>query len=193
MGRPRAPIALSLQRASPEENSPVRRGCRQSLPTNAARQEDATAIKASEESILVTCPNCGQSVREGQRFCSACGTDVPAALHSAQTAYAPQEEQPSAYAYNQPASYGYDAMPAEERAGGGRIVIIAGAVILAMCCALAFGFFIGLEASCVLPGNNCGGSAPSAPATRAPEILVLLPLAYYIIALVRRAASRRAV
>jgi hypothetical protein len=142
---------------------------------------------------LVTCPNCGQSVREGQRFCGACGTDVPAALHPAQTAYAAQEEQPSAYAYSQPANYGYDAMPAEERSGGGRMVIIAGAVILAMCCALAFGFFVGLEASCVLPGNNCGGSQPIAAPTRAPDILVLLPLAYYLVATLRRAALHRSV
>ncbi len=110
---------------------------------------------------MITCPNCGNPVRETQQFCGNCGTDVHAALAASSTP-APAAEEPTApYAYSQPASsgYGYEYQPPAPSAGGGnRMLIIGAAIVLVACCMFACGLVFGFE---IIPDLlGLGGSAP---------------------------------
>ncbi|MDE3091765.1 MAG: zinc-ribbon domain-containing protein [Chloroflexota bacterium] len=98
---------------------------------------------------MITCPNCGNPVREAQQFCGSCGTDVHAALAAASHAATPTvgEEQPAPYAYPQAPGYGYEYEAPAQSPGGSRIVIIGIAIIVVACCMCAAGLLVGLEAS----------------------------------------------
>lgn len=125
---------------------------------------------------MITCPNCGQSVREGQRFCGACGTDVQAAVQaSAPTTYSEDQGMPYAYNASTP-SLGYEAPP--ESPATGRIVIIAAALILAICCAFACGIVFGFE---LIPDIlGLGGAAGPKP-TVTPTPSSMLPILHLLI------------
>jgi uncharacterized membrane protein YvbJ len=127
---------------------------------------------------LVTCPNCGNSVRESEQFCGNCGTDVHAALAAASHTPPIGEEHDTPYAYSQPTGYGYEYQPPEP-AGRSRLVIIGIAIIVVACCMCAAGFLVGLEASCYLPGNNCGIATPVLKPTVTPASW--LPIIQYFI------------
>ena len=130
---------------------------------------------------MVTCPNCGQSVREGQRFCGTCGTDVQAALRATAPVSSTTEDQSVPYAYTQPTTgYGYEAPPAETPLGG-RMIIIAGALILAICCAFACGLVFGFEIIPDLLGMGAGGPPATPRPTSAPTPSSLLPIIYHMI------------
>lgn len=141
---------------------------------------------------MVTCPNCGAAVRESQRFCGTCGTDVPAALAAAapsSRATAPMSgEQSSPYAYQSESGYGqsqvpyssYDPSFASPPPAGGRMMIIAGAIILALCCAFACGLIFGFELIPDLLGMGASTPVPPRP-TSAPTPSSLLPVIRYFI------------
>jgi hypothetical protein len=132
---------------------------------------------------LITCPNCGNAVRETQQFCGNCGTDVHAAL--AAQAAPPITEQPSQYAYPQTPSYGYEypqqypQQPAQPSPSG-RIVVIAVIGIVALCCAFFCGLVFGFE---IIPDLLGIGSVPApAPTPRpSPTPSSLLPIIHYLI------------
>ncbi len=161
---------------------------------------------------MVTCPNCGTSVRAGQRFCGNCGTDVQAAM-SASTPRASEPPRSSEtpdmpYAYSQPSggyaqqgggyapSGGYGQSSSSSSSnydygnqslmGGstppGRMIIIAGALILAVCCAFACGLVFGFE---IIPDIlGIGGAAAPTPALRPtviPTPSTMLPLLHLLI------------
>ena len=129
---------------------------------------------------MITCPNCGQSVRESQRFCGTCGTDVQAALSAASPGRAAADEPGMPYAYSQPSGYGYEnQLPPEQPRG--RMFVIAAALILAVCCAFACGLVFGFE---IIPDLlGIGGAAPAT--TPRPGITPtpssLLPILQYLI------------
>ena len=136
--------------------------------------------------MTTTCPNCGQPVREGQRFCGACGTDVPAALNAAaasrssgeSTSYGGESSSPDAY--SQPPDYGYVTPPSNDPPAGRRLLIIAGALILAICCAFACGLLFGFELIPDLLG--IGGAAGPAPRpTTVPTPSTWLPVLHYLL------------
>lgn len=128
---------------------------------------------------MTTCPKCGSLVREGQKFCGVCGAEVkraPAATPApaspppssspptpGRARPAPNEEPPISSDYPQEApDYEYqDEM--EETPRPGRLILVAGVLVVAVCCALALGILVGLEASCYLPGNTCGTPVPTLP------------------------------
>ncbi len=159
---------------------------------------------------MVTCPNCGTSVRAGQRFCGNCGTDIQAAL-SASTPR-PSETPDMPYAYPQaqgygqqgpgygssgapqtggygPAQgyghsgsygYGYESQPL----GGippGRWIIIGAALLLAVCCAFACGLVFGFEIiPDVLGLGAAAGATPTIRPTVTPTPASFLPLWHLI-------------
>jgi uncharacterized membrane protein YvbJ len=120
---------------------------------------------------LITCPNCGNPVREGQQFCGSCGTDVQAALAAAAAApAAPAAEEPAGtpYAYSQPptAGYGYDYQPPLKSSGGNsRLIIIGAAIILVACCMFACGLVFGFEIIPDILGVGAGAATPKATPT----------------------------
>jgi hypothetical protein len=122
---------------------------------------------------LVTCPNCGQPVRESQRYCGACGTDVHVSFAVATPASAPGDDQASPYAYAQPSGYGYETQPAEPPAAG-RMAIVVGILILSVCCAFACGLVFGFE---IIPTMFGLGTVPAGKPTPTPtpSSLNLLP------------------
>lgn len=118
------------------------------------------------------CPNCGQSVREGQKYCGACGANVEAARpQPASAPPGPQQEFPYAYP---PSAYASEPA-APESPPPGRILIVAAIGLVAVCCALAIGIVIGLELSCYLPGNSCG-----APASKPPPVSMPGSVGWYL-------------
>jgi hypothetical protein len=92
---------------------------------------------------LVTCPNCGQPVREGQKFCGACGAEIPAPAGASSVPPSPDQEQAAPYAYEPPPAYGYEAQQPPAPFGG-RMVLAGGVLLLALCCALACGILLGI-------------------------------------------------
>ncbi len=159
---------------------------------------------------MVTCPNCGRPVPEGQKFCGSCGAEVQTAQRSA----APSEDQESPYAYpsssgygqsggyGQPGSYGqsstYGQSAGYGQSGGygnesqyeseppasGRMIVIAGALILAVCCAFACGLVFGFE---IIPdvaqalGFGGTGATPVPTPRFTPTPSGLLPVIRYFI------------
>ncbi len=133
---------------------------------------------------MINCPNCGRPVLEGQKFCGACGADVQAAMHPSSGSVPPGEEQMAPYAYAQSAGYGYETEPPDEKPLGGRMLVIGGALLLAMCCVFACGLVFGFE---IIPdvaqfmgfGGGSASPGPKAPTTPTPTSL-LLSLRYLI-------------
>ncbi|MBI4790260.1 MAG: hypothetical protein HY782_24765 [Chloroflexi bacterium] len=136
---------------------------------------------ALEEFRLVTCPNCGQSVRESQRFCGTCGTDVQAALRAAAPASTAAEEESVPYAYTQPTGYGYESAPPAQAPLGNRMIVVVGALILAVCCAFACGLVLGFEIIPDLMGLGAPSVGPTPRPTGAPTPSSLLPIVRYLI------------
>ncbi len=147
---------------------------------------------------MVTCPSCGRPVPEGQKFCGSCGTDVQAALR-AQPSAPPSEEQGSPYAYQQTGGYsqsggygqtggyGYESQyESEPPPQGNRMIVIAGAIILAVCCAFACGLVFGFE---IIPdvaqalgfGGAAAGGTPVPTPRFTPTPSSLLPIIHYFI------------
>lgn len=117
---------------------------------------------------MITCPNCGNAVRENQQFCGSCGTDVHAALAAAATA-APAAEEPTnaPYAYSQPTSYGYDYVPPAPSSNN-RLIILVVAVVLVGCCMFACGLVFGFEFIPDLLGIGRGAAVPKVTPTPTP-------------------------
>ncbi len=158
---------------------------------------------------MITCPNCGSLVREGQRFCGTCGTDVTAAATSAHPTESAEEERSSPYAYPSQGGYGQSSGGYGQSTGsygestggystgstrfggldslgtqspmGGRLMIIAGALILAICCAFACGLIFGFELIPDLLGIGGGSAVPPRPTT-VPTPIGLLPIIHYVMA-----------
>lgn len=144
---------------------------------------------------MITCPNCGSLVREGQRFCGTCGTDVSAGSTAGRSAEPAADEQSSPYAYQSQGGYGqstgsygagqstyggYEPLGTRPPVGG-RLLIIAGALMLAICFAFACGLIFGFELIPDLLG--LGGASPVPPRpTTAPIPSSLLPILNYVIA-----------
>ena len=127
---------------------------------------------------MVTCPNCGHSVADSQRFCGNCGTDVEAALAAAPHGGAIGEGQPAPYAYSQPSGYGYEYQPPPEPAPTGRYIIIGAVLIIALCCAFSCGLLFGFE---IIP-DLFGGAAGATPVPKpSPTPQSLLPIIHYFI------------
>ncbi len=133
---------------------------------------------------MINCPYCGQPVLEGQRFCGSCGKDVQSALRASPVVNNPPvgEEHSTPYAYSQPSGYGYEHQPPAEPPAAGRMIIIVGAVLLAVCCAFACGLLFGFE---IIPdiGQFMGlGGAPGATPrpTFTPTPSSLLPIIHYL-------------
>lgn len=128
---------------------------------------------------MVTCPNCGNPVREIQQFCGNCGTDVHAALAAAANA-APVEEEPTStpYAYSQPTGYGYDYQTPAQPASN-RLVVIGIAVVLIACLMFCCGLVFGFEIIPDLLGIGGGAAVPKTTPTPTPA--GLLPIIHYFI------------
>ena len=128
---------------------------------------------------MITCPNCGNSVRETQQFCGNCGTDVHAALAAASSAAPAAEEQTGApYAYSQPTGYGYDYVPPVQP-GSNRMIILIVAVVLVGCCMFACGLVFGFE---IIPDIlGMGGGAAVPKATPSPTPAGWLPIIHFFI------------
>ncbi len=128
---------------------------------------------------MITCPNCGNAVRETQQFCGSCGTDVHAALAAASTA-APAAEEPTGtpYAYSQPTGYGYDYVPPVQ-AGNNRLIIMVVAVVLVGCCMFACGLVFGFELIPDILGIGGGAAVPKVTPTPTPASM--LPLLHWFI------------
>ncbi len=133
---------------------------------------------------MINCPFCGQPVLEGQRFCGSCGKEVPAqpAVRAVPVAPPapvynqppPAEGQAAPYAYAQPPSYGYEPLPPAPSPMGGRTVVVIGAVLLALCCTLAFGICLGFEIiPTLLETVGIRGAAPAAPRPTIPPSSLL--------------------
>ncbi len=133
---------------------------------------------------MINCPYCGQPVLEGQRFCGSCGKDVQAAVRATPVANTapPTEEQSTPYAYPQPSGYGYEPLPPSQPPMAGRMIVIVGAVLLAVCCAFACGLLFGFELIPDIAGAiGWGGPAgPTPRPTSAPTPSSLLPLIHYV-------------
>ncbi len=133
---------------------------------------------------MINCPYCGQPVQEGQRFCGSCGKDVQAAIHATPVANnPPSEEQSAPYAYSQPSGYGYEPFPQAQPPVAGRMIVIIGAVLLAVCCAFACGLLFGFEIIPDVAGVvGLGGAAgPTPRPTFTPTPSSLLPSIQYIL------------
>ncbi len=143
---------------------------------------------------MITCPNCGSLVRESQRFCGSCGTDVSAASTVGASAGSAGEEQSSPYAYQSQGGYGqssssygagqssyggYEPLGTQPPVGG-RLMIIAGALILAICCAFACGLIFGFELIPDLLGMGGASAVPPPRPTTAPTPTGLLPILHYV-------------
>jgi hypothetical protein len=128
---------------------------------------------------LVTCPNCGNPVRESQQFCGNCGTDVHAALAAAAGA-APTAEEPTStpYAYSQPSGYGYEYQPPAQPASN-RLVVIGIAVVLVACLMFCCGLVFGFEIIPDILGIRGGAAVPKTTPTPTP--VGLLPIIHYFI------------
>ncbi len=123
---------------------------------------------------MINCPNCGQPVREGQRFCGVCGADVQAAL-AASTPPASEQEPASPYAYS--ANEGYSYEPEKPPAPVTGRMLVAGAVlVLALCCVFACGILFGFEIIPDLLGYTAAPPARVPPATVTPAALNLVPV-----------------
>jgi uncharacterized membrane protein YvbJ len=129
---------------------------------------------------LITCPNCGNQVRDTQQFCGNCGTDVHAALAAAsQAAPAAEESTATPYAYSQPSGYGYDYQPPVQSGGGARIAIIAAAAILILCCVFVCGLTFGFE---IIPDFlGIGGNQALPRVSPTPTPSGWLPIIHYFI------------
>ncbi len=123
---------------------------------------------------MINCPYCGQPVLEGQRFCGSCGKEVPVqpAVRAAPAAPVapvfnnppPSEGQAAPYAYAQPSGYSYEPLPPTQPPMAGRMIVVIGAVLLALCCTLAFGICLGFEIiPTLLEAVGMRGAAPPAP------------------------------
>ena len=126
---------------------------------------------------MITCPNCGNPVRETQQFCGNCGTDVHAALAAAPSPTTPGEETPaSPYAYTEPAGYTSDYQQPLQ-GGNSRLIIIGVAVVLVACCMFACGLLFGFE---IIPDILGAGatSVPKVSPTSTPA--GWLPLIHYL-------------
>jgi hypothetical protein len=135
---------------------------------------------------LINCPYCGQPVLEGQRFCGSCGKEVPAPVQATPVANNPPpgEEHSTPYAYSQPSGYGYEPLPSQSPFAG-RMIIIIGAVILAVCCAFACGLLFGFE---IVPDiaafagfSGAGPTGPTPRPTFTPTPSSLLPIIHYVL------------
>lgn len=87
----------------------------------------------------------------------------------------PGEDQTSPYAYAQPAGYGYEMQAPAERPIAGRLLLIGGALLLAVCCAFACGLVFGFEIIPTALGLTTG-FAPTPTPTRAPTGLNFLQM-----------------
>ncbi len=128
---------------------------------------------------MITCPNCGNQVRETQQFCGNCGTDVRAALAAASAAPAAEERNETPYAYSQPAGYGYDYQPPAPSGGNNRVIIIGAAVLLVACCMFACGLVFGFEIIPDILGIGGGAAVPKAVPSPTPSSW--LPIIHYLI------------
>ena len=130
---------------------------------------------------MITCPSCGNQVRESQQFCGNCGTDVHAALAAASQA-APAAEEPAStpYAYSQPSGYGYDYQPPVESGGGARLAIVAVAAILILCCVFACGLTFGFEIIPDILGIGGGQALPKVTPTPVPTGMIS-PIIHFLI------------
>ncbi len=120
---------------------------------------------------MINCPNCGQPVPDGQRYCGNCGTDVQAARAASAPPTASNEPQPAPYAYPQPSPYDYEMHPSAEPSLAGNRVLIVAVLILGVCCAFLCGIAFGFEG---LPSVFGIGSAPAPRPTLTPSSLKLL-------------------
>ncbi|MCL4393389.1 MAG: zinc ribbon domain-containing protein [Chloroflexi bacterium] len=126
---------------------------------------------------MVTCPNCGNPVRETQQFCGNCGTDVHAALAAAAPpAPAADESASTPYAYAEPS--GFDAGYQQPLpAGNGRVVIIGAAFVLVAAEGPSFGIVLGFEIIPDILGIGSGSGVPKLTPTPSS----FLPLLHYLI------------
>ena len=127
---------------------------------------------------MITCPTCGNQVRETQQFCGNCGTDVHAALAAASQASA-EEPIATQYAYSQPSGFGDDYQPSVQSRGGARMAIIVVAAILILCCVFACGLTFGFE---IIPDIlGIGGNQALPKVTPTPTPSGWLPIFRYFI------------
>ncbi len=98
------------------------------------------------------------------------------------TTTAPAGTEPGApYAYTQPTGYGgYENQPSSEPPANTRMILIVGALILAVCCAFACGLVFGFE---IIPDIlGLGGAGPAPRPTGFPTPNSLLPVVRYLMA-----------
>ena len=126
---------------------------------------------------MITCPNCHQLSREGQRFCGSCGFDLQSAPPVPAPRMAPVGEgQPSPYAYQQqPPAYG--GFESRLPTNGGqspamRFILIGAAVLIVACCMFACGLVFGFE---VIPIVFGSGTTPTPRPRGTPTPTGLLP------------------
>ncbi len=126
---------------------------------------------------MITCPNCGHSVADTQRFCGNCGTDVQALAVVSRGAPV-GEEQAAPYAYSQPTGYGYEYQPPAAAAPAARYILIGAALLLALCCAFSCGLLFGFE---IIP-TALGLGAVNTPVPKpSPTPQSLLPMLLWLI------------
>lgn len=132
---------------------------------------------------MINCPYCGHPVLEDQKFCGSCGKDIQAAVRPTPAASNPPtgEAQSTPYAYPQPSGYGFEPLPAEQPLAG-RMIVIIGAVLLAVCCAFACGLLFGFEIIPDVAGIAGFGSSagPTPRPTFTPTPVSLLPMIHHI-------------
>lgn len=135
---------------------------------------------------MINCPYCGQPVLDGQKFCGSCGKEVQAAVRAIPVANNPplSEDQSTPYAYPQPSGYGYEPLPLAQPPVAGRMLVIVGASLLALCCVFACGVLFGFE---IIPDiaafMGFGAAGPAGPTPRptfTPTPSSLLPMIHYV-------------
>lgn len=98
----------------------------------------------SKEHYLVTCPTCGTSVPDDQRFCGNCGTDVHAAMAFRGTAQnslggtAAGSATGGGYGYDT-ANYDYAPSGLQRPTTAMIWLIVAGVAVVCLCCGLVIG------------------------------------------------------
>jgi hypothetical protein len=110
---------------------------------------------------LVTCPNCGNQVRDGIQFCNRCGTDIHAALAMNPRPVPVGEGQSAPYAYSQPTpNYGAFDSPAPAPSNRTNFLLIGCIAILAFCCAIGWGL-VAIEAFLSFTSGSGATPAPT--------------------------------
>ncbi len=92
----------------------------------------------------------------------------------------PIEEHGTPYAYSQPSGYDFEPFPAAQPPLGGRMFLIIGAMVLALCCVFACGILFGFE---IIPDilQFTGMGGPAGPTPRpTPTPVSLLPIIHYV-------------